>query len=291
MSCIVTIPIYKDIPSDTERASIRQTYHVLGRHPIVFVTHPDCKMDEYRKIAEEEGCTLVVERFDSRYFDSVEHYSDFCFSEELYLRFKDYAYLLICQTDAWVFRDELDEWCAKGYDYIGAPLYFPYNESRFTSVFLGIGNGGFCLRRIEHCLKIVRHSRNKVFLKPSALLRIYWNYFLYNEAFTGSLVARLALIPKFLAKCFGFGNTIGFFIKNHINEDMLFGSWAKTAWGIDGVNLPDEMTAAAFAMEVHAPDLYQRLGNKLPFGCHAFMKWNYEDFWSDKINLEQVTND
>ena len=119
MSCVVVIPIYKDVPTRSECASIRQTFRVLGRHDIVFVTHADCRLDAYREIVEAEQGTLRTELFDAGYFDSTAHYSDLCFSEEFYLRFKDYEYMLICQTDAWVFRDELDYWCSLGYDYIG----------------------------------------------------------------------------------------------------------------------------------------------------------------------------
>lgn len=42
-------------------------------------------------------------------------------SAEFYERFLAWDYILLCQTDAFVFRDELADWCARGYDYIGAP--------------------------------------------------------------------------------------------------------------------------------------------------------------------------
>ena len=63
MSCVVVIPIYKDVPSASERASIRQTFRVLGKHDIVFVTHEGCLLDEYRKIVEGEQGTLITEFF------------------------------------------------------------------------------------------------------------------------------------------------------------------------------------------------------------------------------------
>ena len=285
MSCIIVIPIYKDQPTAMEQASIRQTFRVLGRHDIAFVTHAGCALDVYRQIVEDEKCPLRVELFDSHYFDSTAHYSDLCFSEAFYLRFQKYDYMLICQTDAWVFRDELDYWCAQGYDYIGAPIYFPYNERHFTRIFFGIGNGGFCLRRIQHCLRIVRHDRKRIFIKPRTLMRMYWHYFRFNEAFTCSIRRRLTLIGKCLAKCVGVNNNIAFYTSRHINEDMLFGSWAADAWGLVDVKLPDELTAARFAMEIGAPELYERTGKALPFGCHAFEKWDFTDFWAKHIPL------
>lgn len=284
-SCIVVIPIYKDVITREERASIRQTYRILGHHDIVFVTHARCRLETYQEIVEAEHGTLRAEFFDKGYFDSTEHYSNLCFSEEFYLRFKEYEYMLICQTDAWVFRDELDYWCGLGYDYIGAPIYFPYNKKRFTNIFFGVGNGGFCLRKISHCLRIVRHDKNKVLLKPQALARMYWYYFLYNEAFTSNIFRRIGLAGKLVAKCLGLGNTAGYFIRNHINEDMLFGTWATQSWGLESCSIPDELTAARFAMELNAPLLYKRLNGQLPFGCHAFEKWDYKEFWYTHIQL------
>lgn len=286
-SCIVVIPIYKDVPSKSECASIRQTFHILGTHDIVFITHSDCNLQRYEEIVSQEGYHVYAELFDKGYFDSTAHYSDLCFSEEFYLRFSKYEYMLICQTDAWVFRDELDYWCSKGYDYIGAPIYFPYNERKFTHVFFGIGNGGFCLRKIQHCLKVVNLPRDKKYIKSSCLMRMYWYYFLYNESFTRNVFVRLALIPKFILKCLGKGNTIGFFTENHINEDMLFGTWAAESHLLHNVMIPDEMTSARFSFELNGPLLLDKLDGKLPFGCHAFEKWNYEDFWKRYIDIEK----
>ena len=241
-NCVVVIPIYKDVPAREECASVRQTFRVLGRHDIVFVTHAGCRLDAYREIVEAERGTLRTELFDASYFDSTAHYSDLCFSEEFYLRFEDYEYMLICQTDAWVFRDELDYWCGRGYDYIGAPIYFPYNKKRFTHIFYGIGNGGFCLRK------------------------------------------RLGLLPLFIAKVFGFRNTIAQFRKSGCEEDAILSFWAHNAWGLT-CRVPDELEAAHFSIEVHPEYLFNKMGRKLPFGCHAFGKWDYESFWKKHIEI------
>jgi hypothetical protein len=37
-------------------------------------------------------------------------------SKQFYERFVAYDYMLIYQLDAYVFKDELDDWSAKGYD-------------------------------------------------------------------------------------------------------------------------------------------------------------------------------
>lgn len=284
MTCVVVIPIYKDVLTIGERASIRQTFRILGRHDIVFVTHRDCRLDEYREIVQGEQGTFRTEFFDKGYFDSTAHYSDLCFSEEFYLRFKQYEYMLICQTDAWVFRDELDYWCSQGYDYIGAPIYFPYNKKKFTRIFYGIGNGGFSLRRIEYCLNIIRADQHRIFLKPGILAKIYWYGFLYNEDYTKNLFKRLGLLPLFIAKAFGFRNSIVQFRKTGCEEDAILSFWAHNAWGMT-CRVPDELEAARFSMEVHPEYLYNKIGGQLPFGCHAFEKWEYDSFWKKHIQF------
>lgn len=289
-NCVVVIPIYKDVPAREECASVRQTFRMLGRHDIVFVTHAGCRLDAYREIVEAERGTLRTELFDACYFDSTAHYSDLCFSEEFYLRFaQQYEYMLICQPDAWVFRDELDYWCSLGYDYIGAPIFFPYNKQHFTRIFYGVGNGGFSLRRIAYCLDIVRSDWNRIYLKPSILAKLYWYGFLYNEDYTKNIFKRIGLLPLFIAKSLGFRNTIAQFRKTGCEEDMLFSVWAKNAWGTK-CRVPGEIEAAHFSMEVHPSYLYEKTGHQLPFGCHAFEKWEYESFWKQHIDMGNSVN-
>lgn len=284
--CVVIIPVYMEHPSPVESCAFRNTLKVLGKHPLVLVCPESLDLHVYEGMADKEGTKITAERFADRFFVSVDGYNDLCYSPSLYERFADFRYMLICQLDVWVFRDELDYWCAQGYDYIGAPLYFPYNEKKFTEKFLGIGNGGFCLRRIDHCLSVVKRKGNGILLKPVPLARIYWNYFLYNDAFRHSWLKRAGLLGKFVLKCFGVGNNMKYFTAHHVNEDLLFGTWAKDAWGAGNVRLPDEITAAGFSMEVNAPLLFERNSRKLPFGCHAFRKWNYGDFWAEYIKIE-----
>ncbi len=283
-NCVVVIPIYKDVPARGECASIRQTFRVLGRHDIVFVTHKGCKLDEYSRIVRDEGGTMRTEFFDKGYFDSTAHYSDLCLSEDFYLRFSNYEYMLICQPDAWVFRDELDYWCSKGYDYIGAPIYFPRNKKQFTRIFYGVGNGGFSLRRIAHCLRVVRSDWHRILLRPGFLARIFWYGFLYNEDYGGSRFKRLQLMPACIAKMLGFRNTIASLRKKGCEEDLILSVWAAHAWG-HTCRVPDEMEAAHFSFEVHPEYLFNKIGKQLPFGCHAFEKWEYDSFWKKHLDI------
>lgn len=283
--CVVVIPLYLARPSHAEEMSFRRTLTVLRKHPIVIVTHRECDLSFYNSIAHQLGKQVGVEYFDKSYFRSVQAYNDMCFSASFYERFQpEYEYMLICQLDVWVFSDQLDYWCDRGYDYIGAPIYHAYTRQRFTQKFLGIGNGGFSLRRISHCLSIVKANRRVPYVKPWQMIQFYWNLCRYTEDFTLHWQKRLIAIPTAIAKCFGIGNTLGYYISNHVNEDLIFGTWANSSWG-HHADLPSGREAARFAFEVNPEMLYHSNGDQLPFGCHAFEKWEFATFWQKHIDL------
>ena len=190
--------------------------------------------------------------------------------------------MLICQLDVWIFRDEVSYWCEKGYDYIGAPIFYGYTANNFSTKIMGIGNGGFSLRKISHAKAIVSAPRNKVFLKPTKIISLYINTALINKSFRKRKFRMLALPLIIIAKCIGFNNTLKYYIDNHLNEDLIFGSWSAAAWGMK-VNLPEIKEAIKFAFEVHPEILYKEANNHLPFGCHAYLKWDYSSFWSKYI--------
>lgn len=283
-NCIVTIPIYKVTPKSSEAASFRQGLTILSNYDICVITHRDCDLSLYRQMSKEIGKEFSVELFNAEYFKSVHGYNDLCFSLEFYARFHQYEYMFIYQLDAWVFRDELQQWCDKGYDYIGAPIFWAYNNKRFTTKIAGIGNGGLSLRKITYCLKTLKMSRKRPYLKPSRIFNMYYNYFLYADKFR-PLKRKLLILPLCLVKSLGMYNNLDYYIKNQqINEDMMFGTNAKYAWG-GKVNLPSEIDAMRFSFEVHPEMMFHRIGDKLPFGCHAFEKWSFDSFWAKYINF------
>lgn len=283
--CVVVIPVYCESPSSPEKASYQNTLSVLAGHDIVVVTHRDCDTSVYDDISRRLDTNVRYEYFSQQYFSSVHGYNDLCLSETFYRRFADYEYMLICQLDAWVFRDELSYWCEKGYDYIGAPIFYGYSSERFSTRVMGIGNGGLSLRRITHAIAVTTAPRSRVFLKPGKIFSIYLNHAITHDTFRKRPLRLLALPFIIMAKCMGFHNTLRYYIGRHLNEDLILGSWSASAWGID-TNIPGQEEAMQFSFEVHPELLYSETGGRLPFGCHAFMKWSYASFWSRFIPLD-----
>ena len=140
----VIIPVYKSDIDSFEAISLHHTFSVLKSFPLVLVCPDDLDVDNYVKIADSEGISLLIERFNPMFFNGIKGYNRLLLSECFYERWGDYEYILICQTDAYVFQDELDNWCERGYDYVGAPLF----GDCFDLGKAGVGNGGFCLRRV-----------------------------------------------------------------------------------------------------------------------------------------------
>ena len=98
---------------------------------------------------------IGVKRVPSRFFGSAAAHGALLVSGLFYDAFAEYEFILIHHLDAFVFSDQLGEWCARGFDYIGTP-WFTYDTDPPSPRFAG--TGGFSLRRIAAC-RAVLHSR------------------------------------------------------------------------------------------------------------------------------------
>lgn len=252
----IIIPVYKVDLSLTETVSLRQTLEVFKNYPKVLVKPQSLNVD---CILEKYGPELQVESFNDRYFDGVAGYNKLMLSREFYERFLDTEYILICQLDVFVFRDELSQWCNKGYDYIGAPwiLKFKYNRL-YYQLFLRIknfiysslelrgyhdilnkvGNGGFSLRKVN--------AHYEMLLKMEAIAAKYVNN-------TGS---------------------------KRYNEDVF---WAvEVTKRYRNFKTPDWREALKFAFDVQPRECFYYNNNRLPFGVHG---WNIRlEYYESIIN-------
>jgi hypothetical protein len=156
------IPVYKAEPSESELFSLRRCKTMLGHYPTFLVTPEGLDISVYKN----EHSDIQQVTFDKKYFDGVKGYNQLCMSPQFYQPFLNYEYLFLYQLDALVFRDELMEWCKKGYSYIGAPwIEVPpsgkktiYNLSKH--LYQKVGNGGLSLRKTK------QHYRNALIFKP-----------------------------------------------------------------------------------------------------------------------------
>ena len=263
MKNIVVVPLYESNPDNWQRLSFEQCCRVLGGHPICIATNKEVDISQYQEIASKYSIKILREDFDSSFFASISGYNRLMLDKRFYQRFSDYEYMLVYQLDAWVFRDELDDWCNKGYDYIGAPWIEKDSKGQPISIG-GVGNGGFSLRRIQHFVDVLSYrgpvkDGEKLKLEPSLKNKLY--RFLYS---------------------LGYQNTLSYYKKDETLFEDIFLSIFLADTKLHAL-MPDAETACHFAFE-QAPSYLYAKTKRLPFGCHAWLKYEYDSFWMTFIN-------
>lgn len=241
----VVIPVYQASMTDAEQMSLRQCMNVLGNYPVIVVKPATLDLTSFK----QQYPSLTFQSFDDHFFTGVDAYNRLMVSVDFYKAFTAYEYILIYQLDAFVFRDELQEWCAKGYDYIGAPSLhqpefdtIPAESARDFAHALStqrvVLNGGLSLRKIPSFLRY---------------LKIYNTFY---PAWKG-------------------------------NEDMLFCQEATRLKPMKlFMNLPEWREALYFAFEKSPAASYELTDHRLPFACHAWERYDAA-FWAPFIAVNQ----
>lgn len=277
IKAIVAIPVYKKEISEEERASLIQAAKILSTYPFVLICPEGLDTTEYRLIMEHYHCNYSVESFLPEFFESVQTYSQLMLSLDFYQRFANTEYMLIYQLDAWVFRDELEYWCKQDYDYIGAPWFVGFEAvqqcSEKVSFLPFAGNGGFSLRKIPSFIEIL----SKVRLKKYNMKRWKTYFDLYKEN------KKRRKFLKVLKLYLSYTNSLQFYFDNN-NEDLVIVECFKKIK--PKFKLAEYSTAMKFSFEVHPEKLYQLNNHQLPFGCHAFWKYDYS-FWQQFIDVKK----
>lgn len=254
----ITIPYYKNELTPAEQASLRQCLEVLGAYDIYFVSPNSLDVNP------DISVSMNVQRFDDEYFKGIRGYNKLMLSETFYQRFAAYDYVLIYQLDAFVFRDELQLWADKGYDYIGGPrIHHLYSTSKF---------GAFVLS-LKRCLYSIAGNEKKV-----------QKYKLYNQVGNGGLSLRR--VEKMLQITHEYKDKIA----NSLDDNTYKGFYPEDWWLIcelekDTLKKPSFKEALAFAFDVRPRLAYRMSHRRLPFGCHGFSKPKEGKFWSDIIKV------
>lgn len=245
----VVIPFYKETLNQWESKALANNMQVLSAHPTVFLKPDGLSVASLTaKYPQAEVLNVSENWLGTK--RGIAGYNEMMMSQAFYDLFGDTEYILICHTDAWVFRDELSIWCGAGYDLVAAPWplrpryrYFPFKQfltlkKRFSRSSHGfsrwdllekIGNGGLCLRRVSAfsaaCMRYAEDIK-RLSNQPGGV---------YEDAFW-------ALIPQEL-------------------------------------RYPSVDTALRFAFDVKPEVCYDLNNRQLPMGCHGFMHRSRAKFW------------
>ncbi len=254
---VIVVPLYSDRLYEHELLSLSRLMDILGNFPITIVKPESLPEKRFRELYP----TLKFESFPDNFFNGIKAYNTLMISEAFYERFLDYDYMLIHQLDAYIFRNELLQWCDYGYDYIGAPwvrraVYeYPLIKSYMKferwvnskldkpdrqDLYNRVGNGGLSLRRVR--------SHYEATIKCRKAIEIYTQakqYHLYNED--------------------------------------VFWSVEVNRWLDQPFRYPDYIKALGFSFDKHPKYCYKLTGQKLPFGCHAWNRSHVIKFWEQHI--------
>ncbi len=175
--------------------------------------------------------------------------------------------MLIYQTDAFVFKDELEYWCNKGFDYIGAPWFENYTNASSKSQITGTGNGGFSLRNIKKSLAIVVELKER-----SKLHYLLQRTNILSERQSAFLTRLRYGMPRNIGSSFIIGQV-------HINEDRFWGQMIPQMFDYKVASVEESIK---FSFEANPSLLYKMNNEELPFGCHAWERYEPE-FWEKFI--------
>ena len=263
---VVVIPVYKEVLSADERASFIQCLRVLNRYDIVLVTHLQLNCEAYNLIANEYKKSIRYRYFNESFFADIQGYNNLCLSADFYKAFREFEYMLIFQLDAWVFSDQLEYWCDKHYDYVGAPFFEHFGNHEEGNKLYNVGNGGLSLRKIESMIQILTTW------KP-----VYKNYPLKINSPLRFFHAILFLL--------GYHNNMRSIIRNNTWYEDIFLciELEKTRAHLEKASVEE---ACFFAFEQSPRYLFEtKTHGKLPFGCHGFRKYEFDSFWSHYISI------
>ena len=268
---VILVPLYRQRLTDDERLSLIHLLHYLGHREIV-VLKPD-------------GLTGTLdgrrtECFADGYFKSVDTYSRLLLSPAFYRRFERYEWLFLYQLDALALADRLDEWLDMPWDYIGAPWLVDMADP--SQGFSRVGNGGFCLRRVEACLRVLEEGHAPRALEKG-LCHGLSSHRLPDQRHSPPITRLVKTLQVLRQAARGVTWYAGQYT---LNEDHF---WCDRAhlFGT-GFSVAPVSAGLRFAFE-HSPRLaYEQSGQRLPFGTHAWAKHD-PDFWAPHLLSDDIS--
>lgn len=266
VAIIVPMSTRDDLTAE-EEISLRQLRHYFGSYDKYLIV-PDGS-----KLALDDFITLPFSR---RFFGSASAHGRMLNAPAFYQEFRDYEFVFFHHLDSLAFSDQLSEWCDTDIDYIGPP-WIKCEDSPWVDR-PRVGNGGFTLLRLDSAFKVFE---NRYKQKPFT----FWlDLFTQNanpamigalekmeNVFPFSIIARRLLMEwrETEDPC-----------NNNRNNDVF---WSDVA-----VRYYPEFKVASledglrFAFETSPRTCLEMNGGKMPFGCHAWARYD-RAFWEPHL--------
>jgi hypothetical protein len=256
------------IPGST-RAELSPDERVSYRHLTAFLGSYDRFLVVPRGLPLRlDGCTHL--EFSPKYFGSMAAYNRLTYLPEFYRTFAEYKYILMYHLDALVFCDDLIRWCDTDMDFIGAP-WLPCPDLPWVKE-PGVGNGGFALMKVQTMLRVLenRYAADPLSYWKDLASRNLSRFMGPFEATSGERSTRHTPVARAWRR-------IQATETNRVLNDVFWGLHAKKY--VPGFQVPEWTTALRFAFEAAPRRCFEMTGRTLPFGCHAWARYDRE-FWT-----------
>lgn len=258
---IVVIPVYRKL-EDIEKKIIHNNKDMLNDYEFSFVVPEGMDILELEREFPEIRLVKVSNRWLGPNL-GVKGYNEMMMSKAFYQLFSSYEYMLICHFDAWIFKDNMEEWLSKQYDIVAAPWIFrPHSWPNIEWKILREGN-----------------IFSKIFIKcfPNCINIEYRDYSIGNGGFS------LRKISSVIAICDEEKKLIENYIKQSegaYNEDVFWSQFQGR------LKYPSLNEALSFAIDAHPWLCLQINKNNLPMACHGFYKRrSRRSLWKKYIHI------
>lgn len=281
---VILIITHKAELNEYELISLQQCYKILGDYPIKIIVPDNLDVSFYKENLTRPEFDMINPIWQSTY----SMFNRLKIEPFLYKRYQNFKYILFYEPDAIVFKDELKYWCSKGYDYIGAPWFDGYDNANEDSKFIAVGNGGLSLRNVKSHLRLLNDIKKieTIYNLPSYSF-IGWvrNLELLIKAINKYNEKELAdFVKNFKGNEDGFWCLYASKYVNNLSEKKGFLKTIFLKFFNHSYKIAPYEDAIRFSMETKSRILYQENNQELPFGSHAWFKYDIE-FWKPFIKL------
>lgn len=253
MKIRVLIPIYRALDPDEERA-LKNNCRMLAAHDIALLVPEGLDVEAAAALAPQAEVVRVTDEWLGRR-NGIAGYNRMMLAGDFYRMHDEWDYILVCHTDAWIFRDELNAWAAAGYDCVAAPW---------------IRRAVYDLPLVKQYVAWRQRSKHRRGLPCRADL--------YGRIGNGGLSLRR--VAAFVEACDRHADRIEEYLtaKDHFHNEDVF--WATVP---DGFRYPTPDEALRFAFDTNPAYCYRLTGKHLPMGCHSWSKPRMRRFWDGII--------
>lgn len=254
----------------------------LTSDELVSLRHLDYYLGDYdRFLLVPEGHTpglsgFGVKRFPGKYFGSAGAHGKLLSNAMFYREFLDYEFVFFYHLDSLAFSNQVEAWCATDLDYIGPPWI--HCDATAWVDRPRVGNGGFTLLRVSSALKVLANRHR---MEPSS----YWLDLFVHRA-PGGLVRVMEWIQSMMPGIKPLWRLLREW--HEVENPALYGRNNDLFWSDRAVRYLPEFRVASleeglrFAFEAAPRTCLELNGGKMPFGCHAWARYD-RGFWQSHL--------